>query len=116
MSDPLSPSFMMKVVAGIGGLVGGVAFMAFYRPKNVWDAAIRSGVSTAAAIIGSMPILDWLGYPMTTNNLIAISAMIGFCSWSVLSLLARFLIDIQDERVRISLPKYITIDRKKKKQ
>lgn len=113
MSDPLSPSFMMKVVAGLGGLIGGVAFMAFYRPKSVWDAAIRSSVSTAAAIILSMPILQWLSLSSNTNNIVAIAAIIGFCSWSILSLLARFLIDIQDERVRLKLPTYI--ERRKRK-
>ena len=116
MSDPISPSVMIKVLSGVGGLIGGVTFMAFYKPTSVWDAAVRSGVSTATAIIGAAPLLAWFRLPAdNTNNIIAAAAIIGFCSWSVLSLLARFLVDIQDERVKLKLPtKILTRTRDKK--
>jgi hypothetical protein len=114
MSDPISPSVMIKVLSGLGGLIGGVTFMAFYKPTSVWDAAVRSGVSTATAIIGAAPLLAWFRLSETTNNIVAAAAIIGFCSWSVLSLLARFLVDIQDERVSIKLPKVLTRTKDKK--
>lgn len=104
MSDPLSPPFIAKVLAGLGGLVGGTLFMTFLRPKNVWDAAVRSGVSTTAAIIGSMPMLEYLGLHITTDNIIFISVVIGFCAWSVLSFAVRVLLKIQDEKTVIHLP------------
>lgn len=112
MSDPITPSVMVKIISGLGGLIGGVTFMAFYRPVSVWDAAIRSGVSTATAIIAATPVLSWFKVAESTNNIIAAAAVIGFCSWSILSLLARFLVDIQDERVRIKLPKYLERNKK----
>ena len=107
MSDPISTPLMAKAISGLSGLVGGVAFMAFYRPRNVWDAAVRSGLSTTAAIIFSPLICEYFQQAHTLDNIIAISVGIGFCTWSVLSLIARFLINIQDERVNIRLPEFL---------
>lgn len=107
MSDPFMPTVMAKVASGAGGFVGGATFMAFYRPKGVWDAAIRSSVSTASAIIGSLPLLQWFEITITVDHLIAAGAVIGFCSWSVLSLVARTLLKIQDEKTTIKLPSFI---------
>ncbi len=78
--------------------------MAFLKPKGVWDAAVRSSVSTAAAIIGTVPLLDYFELKTNSDHLLAAGAIIGFCSWSVLTLLARFLMRIQDEKTNIKLP------------
>ncbi len=107
MSDIFTPPVIAKVVSGLGGLAGGIAFMAFYRPQNVWDAAIRSGLSTAAAIIGSVPLLMWLDVGINLETILASSAFIGFCAWSVLSILARTLLKLQDSRTTIKLPDFI---------
>lgn len=107
MSDPISTPLMAKALSGMGGLIGGVSFMAFYRPKNVWDAAVRSGLSTTAAIIFAPIVVDYFEKSHTMDNMIAISVGIGFCAWSALSLLARFLIDIQDEKVNIKVPGFL---------
>lgn len=111
MSDPLSDPFtaplMAKVLTGLGGFVGGATFMAFYRPKNVWDAAIRSSVSTSTAIIGAIPALLWLNITPNMDMLLAAASVIGFCSWSILSLAARTLLKIQDEKTTIKLPNYL---------
>lgn len=106
MTDPLTP-LMAKVLSGFGGFVGGATFMAFYRPKNVWDAAIRSSVSTMCAIIGSGPLLDYMELPHKSDYIIFAGAVIGFCAWSVLTLLARTLLKIQDEKAEIKLPDFI---------
>lgn len=106
MSEPLTP-LMAKIITGSGGFIGGAIFMAFLKPSNVWDAAIRSSVSTATAIISAVPFLDWLGLDHRMDHLIAASALIGFCAWSVLSLLARTLLKIQDEKTTIKLPSFI---------
>ena len=107
ISDPFTTPLMAKVLAGIGGFIGGATFMAFYRPKNVWDAAVRSSVCTSTAIIGSAPLLVWLGISTDTDHILAAAAVIGFCSWSILTLIAHTLMDIQDDKVHIKLPDFI---------
>jgi len=78
--------------------------MAFYRPRNVWDAAIRSGLSVTSAIVFSPLIIDRFQIANSMDNQVALSVGLGFVSWSILSLVARFLIKIQDEKVNIKLP------------
>jgi len=107
MSDPITTSLMAKTISGVSGLVGGVTFMVFYRPKNVWDAAVRSGLSTTAAIVFAPIIADYFELRHTMDNMVATSVIIGFCAWSILSLVARFLINIQDEKTNIKLPDFI---------
>jgi hypothetical protein len=107
MTDPILAPIMGKILAGAGGFVGGATFMAFYRPKNVWDAAIRSSVSTATAIIGSVPLIEYFNLPMSIDNIVLSGAVIGFCAWSVLTLAARMLLKIQDEKTEIKLPDFI---------
>lgn len=104
MPDFISTPLMAKLLSGLGGLIGGAAFMAFYRPRNVWDAAIRSGLSVTSAIVFSPLIIDHFQISNTMDNQVALSVGIGFASWSILSLVARFLIKIQDEKVNIKLP------------
>lgn len=106
MSEPITP-LMAKVITGSGGFVGGAIFMAFLRPKNVWDAAVRSSVSTATAIIAAVPLLDWFNLDHKMDHLLLSAAVIGFCAWSVLSLAARTLLKIQDEKTTIKLPSFI---------
>jgi len=104
MSDFITAPLMAKILSGIGGLVGGATFMAFYRPKNVWDAAIRSGLSVTAAIVFSPVIIEWYQLDNNMDILLASSVAIGFCAWSFLSFAARILVDIQDEKIKINLP------------
>lgn len=110
MSDLIAAPLMAKLLSGIGGLVGGASFMAFYRPKNVWDAAIRSGLSVTAAIVFSPVIIEWFQFSHNMDIILASSVVIGFCAWSILSFTAKLLIDIQDEKVKINIPGII--DRK----
>ena len=107
MTDPILTPIMGKILAGAGGFVGGATFMAFYRPKNVWDAAIRSSVSTATAIIGSVPLIEYFNLPMSMDNIVLSGAVIGFCAWSILTLIARMLLKIQDEKTELTLPNFI---------
>lgn len=105
MSEPtFSAPVMAKIIAGLGGLVGGTLFMAFYRPKNVWDAAVRSSVSTTMAIIGSAPLLNYLNLSLKTDNIIAAAVFIGFISWSCISLLAKLLLKAHDDKVKWKIP------------
>jgi hypothetical protein len=105
MSDPISTPLMAKFMTGLGGLIGGVSFMTFYRPCNVWDAAIRSGLSVMTAIVFSPVLLDWMKWAPTTDNMMAASVVVGFGAWSILSFTAHTLIGLQDEKVELKLPK-----------
>lgn len=104
MSDPIMTPLMAKFVSGLGGLIGGVSFMAFYTPCNVWDAAIRSGLSVLAAVIFAPVAIEWLQWNTSSDNLIATSVVLGFCAWSLISFAARLLIGLQDEKVELKLP------------
>lgn len=104
MSDPISSTLMTKVLSGLSGLAGGVSFMAFYRPCNVWDAAVRSGLSVLAAIVFAPVLLEWINWPTTTDNTIAASVVLGFSAWSILSFVAHSLIGLQDEKVKLKIP------------
>ena len=105
MSDPISTPLIAKLMSGLGGLIGGVSFMAFYKPCNVWDAAIRSGLSVMTAIVFSPVLLDWINWAPTTDNMMAASVVVGFGAWSILSFTAHTLIGLQDEKVELKLPK-----------
>ena len=107
MSDPISTPLMAKVLTGLGGLIGGVSFMAFYKPCNVWDAAIRSGLSVLTAIVFSPVLLEWMKWTPTSDNMLAASVVIGFGAWSILSFTAHTLIGLQDEKVGLKLPKTV---------
>ena len=104
MSDPISSTLMAKIMSGLGGLAGGVSFMAFYRPCNVWDAAIRSGLSVLAAVVFAPVLLEWINWSMSSDNLLAASVILGFCAWSGLSFAARTLMGLQDEKVKLKIP------------
>lgn len=102
MTDIFSTTLMAKVISGLGGLIGGATFMAFMRPKNVWDASIRSSVSTIVAIVGAGPLLYWLKLSNENLELLLLSgAVLGFCAWSFLSFSARTLMKIEDEKLTI---------------
>lgn len=108
MPDPLLQDHLSaKVVAGIGGFIGGAIFMVFLRPRNVWDAAIRSSVSTATAIIGYPIACDYFGWAGNNDQILACAALIGFASWSVLSIAAKLLINAEHDKLEIKLPGFI---------
>jgi len=98
---------MAKLMSGLGGLVGGVSFMAFYKPSNVWDAAIRSGLSVMTAIVFAPVLLDWINWAPNSDNVIAASVVTGFGAWSILSFAAHTLMGLQDEKVELKLPESI---------
>jgi hypothetical protein len=52
-------------------------------------------------------MLAYLELKLNNDHLLAAAAIIGFCSWSVLSLAARALLKIQDEKTEIKLPGWI---------
>ena len=91
MSEPVMSTAAVKAAAGIGGLFGGLAIFTFLKPHNLRDAAIRGGVSTGSAIIGSAPLTRYLGMdPYDWEFSLTMGAAIGFCSWFVLSAVGNY--------------------------
>jgi hypothetical protein len=92
MSATGASAFLMgKILSGIGGLLGGLALFAFWRPLNMLDACIRSGISTGSAIIFAIPALELLEFKLDMHMILFAGAVIGFFSWSILSMIARTL-------------------------
>lgn len=81
-----------KTASAAGGLFGGLTMFAFMKPKTILDATIRGGVCTGAAIIFAPIICDWLETTHTVEHLLAGGAVLGFLTWGVLSMTARFFI------------------------
>jgi hypothetical protein len=81
-----------KTASAAGGLFGGLTMFAFMKPKSILDATIRGGVCTGAAIIFAPIICDWLETTHTVEHLLAGGAVLGFLTWGVLSMTARFFI------------------------
>jgi hypothetical protein len=81
-----------KLASAAGGLFGGLTMFAFMKPTTIMDATIRGGVCTGAAIIFAPIICDYLETKHTTDHLLAAGALIGFLTWGVLSMTARFFI------------------------
>lgn len=92
MSATGASAFLMhKIISGLGGLLGGLALFAFWRPLNMLDACIRSGISTGSAIIFAIPVLEFFELSLNMHMILVAGAVIGFFSWSILSMVARTL-------------------------
>jgi hypothetical protein len=92
MSATGASAFLMhKIVSGLGGLLGGLALFAFWRPLNMLDACIRSGISTGSAIIFAVPVLEFFELSLNMHMILVTGAVIGFFAWSILSMVARTL-------------------------
>ena len=81
-----------KSASAAGGLFGGLTMFAFMRPKTILDATIRGGVCTGAAIIFAPILCEWVNVKQNMDHLLASGAFIGFLTWGVLSMTARFFI------------------------
>ena len=98
----LTTAIIGKATAGTGGFLGGAFLMAFYRPKNIWDASIRASISTASAIIGAAPLLQYFSFDRGDWEFhLAAGTIIGFFAWSLFALLARTIFKIEEEKVDV---------------
>lgn len=97
MPEP-SSYIMAKLASGIGGLFGGLALMSYIRPKTVGDAALRGGISTGSGIIFAAPLLSYLNIRSDWEMQLMAGGILGFISWSILSMLARVFQKAEDNR------------------
>lgn len=110
MSDLFSTPVVAKVASGLGGLLGGVGYMFYMKPVNVWDAAVRSSVCTIVSIVLSPLIIEWFGLNRTDWEInLAAGAFIGFVCWTTISYLARTMLRIEEKK--LSGEQYLDVKR-----
>lgn len=83
----------------IGGFIGGAAILTFIRPKTITEAFIRGAVSTGSAVIFSSPLLNWIKWDHNWENQLMSGFIIGFLAYSVLGMVANFLIKHQNKDI-----------------
>ena len=92
MSLEMTGLVAAKSASAAGGLLGGLTMFAFMKPTTILDATIRGGICTGAAIIFAPILCEYMETKITTEHLLAAGAIIGFLSWGLLSMIARFFI------------------------
>lgn len=88
-----------KLASIIGGLLGGGAILTFIKPKSIGEAFIRGGVSVGSAAIFTSSIITWVKIADNWENQIMIGFIVGFLAYSVLGMIANFLIKNQDKDI-----------------
>jgi hypothetical protein len=81
-----------KAASAAGGMFGGLTMFAFMRPRTILEATIRGGVCTGSSIIFAPVICEYFNTSLTIDHLLAAGAVVGFLTWGVLSMTARFFI------------------------
>lgn len=92
MSDPSSGYLAAKIASMIGGFLGGAAILTFIKPKTIGEAFIRGGLSVGSATIFGTPVLKFLDADPSWEHQLAAGFFIGFIAYSVLGMVANFLI------------------------
>lgn len=90
---------LAKLASMIGGLVGGGAILTFIRPKSVSEAFMRGGLSVGSATIFASPILNWMDISNNWENQIMSGFVVGFLAYSILGMVANFLIKNQHKDI-----------------
>lgn len=94
------PDYILaKLASMIGGLFGGAAILTFIKPQTVPEAFIRGAVSTGSAVIFASPIIDWLQLSNNWESQLMTGFVIGFLAYSVLGMIANFLIKNQNKDI-----------------
>jgi H+/gluconate symporter-like permease len=91
MTDP-SGFLTTKLASMIGGLFGGATILTFIRPKTIAEAFTRGGMSAGSAVVFSSPLLRALDITSDWEWQIMAGFCIGFIAYSVLGMVANFLI------------------------
>lgn len=88
-----------KIASMIGGFFGGGAILTFIRPKTVGEAFMRGGLSVGSAMIFAVPLLNWAGLDNNWETQLMTGFVIGFLSYSILGMIANFLIKNQNKDI-----------------
>lgn len=99
MGDPGSSFLGAKLASMIGGLFGGAAILTFIKPQTIGEAFMRGGVSVGSATLLSSPILKIADLPVDWDYQILAGFVCGFVSYSVLGMIANFLIQHKDSTI-----------------
>ena len=91
MTDPTG-FFTTKIASMIGGLFGGAAILTFIRPTSIGEAFTRGGISAGSAIIFGVPILEAMELRTTWEFQLMAGFCVGFVAYSILGMVANFLI------------------------
>lgn len=94
------PDYLLtKISSMIGGFFGGAAILTFILPKSVGEAFIRGSVSTGSAITFASPLLHWFNMESGWENELMSGFIVGFLAYSVLGMVANFLIKHQNKDI-----------------
>jgi hypothetical protein len=97
--NELSTVAISKLSAMVGGLFGGAAILTFIRPKTIGEAFFRGSISTGSATIFAGPILQYIGLDNNWETQLMSGFVIGFLAYSVLGMVANFLIKNQNKDI-----------------
>jgi hypothetical protein len=95
----ISTVLTSKLASMIGGLLGGAAILTFIKPKTIGEAFLRGSLSTGSATIFSAPIIHYIGLSLNWENEIMIGFIVGFLAYSILGMVANFLIKNQNKDI-----------------
>lgn len=88
-----------KIASMIGGLFGGLAILTFIKPKTISEAFLRGSLSTGSAMIFSNPAIHYIGIDNNWENQTMAGFVVGFVAYSVLGMVANFLIKNQNKDI-----------------
>lgn len=91
--------FLAKVASMVGGLFGGGAILTFIRPKTIGEAFIRGGLSVGSATVFAIPLIHWIELDNNWENQTMAGFVVGFLAYSVLGMVANFLIKNQNKDI-----------------
>lgn len=94
------PDYLVaKLASMIGGLFGGGAILTFIRPKTIGEAFMRGGLSVGSATVFAIPLLHWVDIDNNWENQIMSGFVVGFLAYSILGMVANFLIKNQNKDI-----------------
>lgn len=102
MTDP-SGFLTTKLASMIGGLFGGATILTFIRPKTIGEAFTRGGMSAGSAVVFSSPLLRALDITSDWEGQIMAGFCIGFIAYSVLGMVANFLMKNENKDIAQAL-------------
>jgi hypothetical protein len=95
----LIPALASKVGSIFGGFFGGSAILTFIKPSSVGEAFLRGSLSTGSAVVFADPLLHYFKLDDGWENSMMSGFMVGFFAYSILGMVANFLIKNQNKDI-----------------